>query len=176
MDIRSLLTSRAGRLVFGVALLAVVLVVTLGVAGVFDSEAGNETDVTLNVSEPLIIVRADGTRVQLYAEIAETPEQRAEGLMNRTELAPNSGMLFAIDPPGRGFWMKDTEIALTVAFIGPCGELVDFADLEPLSEEVKNTDQPYSFALEMTQGWFAENGIVAGDVIQLPERLLPDSC
>ena len=126
--------------------------------------------------EAMTIVTASGGSVDLQAEIAETREQRAQGLMGRRELAPDSGMLFVIEPPGRGFWMKGTELPLTVAFISACGELVDFADLEPLSEEIKNTDRPYAFALEMQRGWFSDHGIAPGDVIQLPERLLASEC
>ncbi len=122
------------------------------------------------------IVTTGGAGVQLRAEVAESPQQRAEGLMNRTELAPDSGMLFILEPPGRGFWMKNTTLPLTVAFIAPCGEIVDFADLEPLSEEIKNTQRLYIFALEMERGWFARNGVAVGDVIQLPDRLRPEDC
>jgi uncharacterized membrane protein (UPF0127 family) len=63
-----------------------------------------------------------------------------------------------------------------VAFIAGCGEIVDFADLEPLSEEIKNTDRPYAFALEMARGWFDANGIVVGDTLRLPQRLQPKIC
>jgi uncharacterized membrane protein (UPF0127 family) len=125
---------------------------------------------------PAPTVTAAGTQIAIGVEIADSPEERTTGLMGRSELAPDSGMLFVIEPPGRGFWMRNTTLPLTVAFIGACGEIVDFADLEPLSEEIKNTDRPYSFALEMEQGWFEENGIAAGDVLELPPGLLPAGC
>jgi uncharacterized membrane protein (UPF0127 family) len=126
--------------------------------------------------EPLRIVAADGSEARLEVEVAETPAQRARGLMGRSELASGAGMLFVIEPPGRGFWMKDTSLELTVAFIAECGEIVDFADLEPLSEEVHNTDRPYAFALELNRGWFERNGIAVGDRVVLPRRLLPAGC
>ncbi len=128
------------------------------------------------VGEALTILTADGTTARLQAEIAESLEQRSQGLMRRTSLAPDSGMLFIIEPPGRGFWMKDTPLSLTVAFIADCGEIVDFADLDPLSEEVKNTEGRYVFALEMERGWFAANQVAVGDVIQLPQRLQAGGC
>jgi len=131
---------------------------------------------TLSILQPLAITTAAGKDVELTAEVAETPEERAQGLMGRTRLAPDTGMLFVIEPPGRGFWMRGTTLALTVAFVAECGEIVDFADLEPLSEEIKNTDRPYAFALEMERGWFTTNGVVAGDTLQLPPRLRPDTC
>jgi uncharacterized protein len=126
--------------------------------------------------EFLAIETADGVRIDLFAELAVAPEERAQGLMGRTALDPDSGMLFVIEPPGRGFWMKGTLIALTIAFIDNCGEIVDLIDMEPLSEEVKNASQPYHFALEMEQGWFSEKGIVVGDVVELPPDLLPAEC
>ena len=132
------------------------------------SDDGESIDTPAVAGEALTIRTANGTTARLQAEIAEPPEQRAQGLMGRTELAPDSGMLFIIDPPGRGFWMRGTPLSLTVAFIADCGEIVDFADLEPLSEEVRNTDRHYVFALEMERGWFVANGVAAGDVIQLP--------
>jgi uncharacterized protein len=162
------------------SLAALLLVVTLIAACDSDSEpefimvtvVGDQ----LRILQPLTITTAAGKDVELRAELAETPEERAQGLMGRTQLAPDSGMLFVIEPPGRGFWMRGTTLALTVAFVGECGEIVDFADLEPLSEEIKNTDRPYAFALEMERGWFTANGVVAGDTLQLPARLRPQTC
>jgi uncharacterized membrane protein (UPF0127 family) len=126
--------------------------------------------------QPLTIIAANGTTARLMVEIADTPEKRQTGLMHRTELPPDTGMLFVIEPPGRGFYMKDTRIPLTVAFIERCGAIVDFADLEPLSEEIKNTDKPYEFALEVDRGWFERNGIAAGDIVSLPRDLRPSGC
>jgi hypothetical protein len=140
-------------------------------------EDGDEGEASAGFDrDSMTIVTAGGESVDLQVEIAETREQRTQGLMGRRELAPDSGMLFLIEPPGRGFWMRGTMLSLTVAFISACGELVDFADLEPLSEEIKNTDRPYAFALEMQRGWFADHGIAPGAVIQLPERLLASNC
>lgn len=141
------------------------------------SDDGGEGEASAGFDrEAMTIVTAGGESVDLQAEIAETREQRTQGLMGRRELAPDGGMLFLIEPPGRGFWMRGTMLSLTVAFISACGELVDFADLEPLSEEIKNTDRPYAFALEMQRGWFADHGIAPGDVIQLPERFQSADC
>jgi uncharacterized membrane protein (UPF0127 family) len=131
---------------------------------------------TPSAAEALTITTVAGGSIRLTAEIAETVEQRRQGLMGRDELAADAGMLFVIEPPGRGFWMRGTTVPLTVAFIAECGEIVDFADLDPLSEEIKNTDQPYTFALEMAQGWFVANGIAIGDVVELPMRFLADGC
>jgi uncharacterized protein len=166
------MTARFATRRLGAASVAILL---LAAALIAACSSGNGTDEN-TPGEPLTILAADGSTVHLRAEVADTPNQRREGLMGRTKLAPDSGMLFVIEPPGRGFWMKDTTLALTVAFIGECGEIVAFADLDPLSEEVKNTERPYTFALEMEQGWFAANGVAVGDAFQLPRRLLPDGC
>jgi uncharacterized membrane protein (UPF0127 family) len=126
--------------------------------------------------EPLTIVAANGTTARLEVEIADTPEERETGLMDRTELPPDTGMLFVFEETPRGFWMKDTRLALTAAFIAECGEILAFADMEPLSLEVHNISQPYSFGLEVELGWFARNGIAAGDIVSLPREILPPNC
>jgi uncharacterized membrane protein (UPF0127 family) len=126
--------------------------------------------------EPLTIVAANGTTAHLEVEIADTAEERQAGLMGRTELPLDTGMLFVFEPPPRGFWMKDTRLELTVAFIAACGEILAFADLEPLSEEVKNISQPYSYGLEVDRGWFERNGIAVGDIVRLPKDIRPDGC
>jgi hypothetical protein len=126
--------------------------------------------------EPLTIIAANGTTAHLEVEIADTAAERETGLMGRTELAPDTGMFFVFEPPARGFWMKDTRIALTAAFIDRCGEIVGFADLDPLSEEIKNVSQPYSYGLEVDRGWFARNGIAVGDIVRLPDNINPQGC
>jgi hypothetical protein len=158
---------RALVVMFGVALAGL-----LGVALLLGT-CGSSVSVE---RQQLLIVAANGSTARLQVEVADSPEERAQGLMGRTELPLDTGMLFVIEPPGRGFWMKGTRVALTVAFITGCGEIVAFADLEPLSEEIKNTDQPYEFGLEVDQGWFERNGIVLGDDVILPNDVRPDGC
>jgi hypothetical protein len=72
--------------------------------------------------------------------------------------------------------MKDTRVSLTAAFIARCGEILAFADLDPLSEEIKNIGEPYSYGLEVDRGWFARNGIAAGDIVRLPRDIRPGDC
>jgi uncharacterized membrane protein (UPF0127 family) len=134
---------------------------------------GSSSDVD---REPLTIVAANGTTAHLDVEIADTPEERQTGLMDRTDLPPDTGMLFVFDQTPRGFWMKDTRVALTAAFIAECGEILGFADMEPLSEEVHNISQPYRFGLEIERGWFVRNGIAAGDIVSLPSDIRPPNC
>jgi uncharacterized membrane protein (UPF0127 family) len=126
--------------------------------------------------EPLTIVASNGTTAHLEVEIADTAEERQTGLMGRTDLPLDTGMLFVFEEQPRGFWMKDTRLELTVAFIDDCGEILAFADLEPLSEEIKNISQPYRYGLEVDRGWFERNGIAVGDILRLPKDIRPEGC
>jgi uncharacterized membrane protein (UPF0127 family) len=99
----------------------------------------------------------------IRAEIAATPQQQATGMMFRTEMGGNEGMLFVNDELGqRCFWMRNTLIPLTVAFIADDGTIVNTADMQPRSEQSHCSAQPVRFALEMRQGWFAKRGLKAG--------------
>ena len=108
----------------------------------------------------------------LVVEIARTPEERRAGLMHRRALGPDDGMLFAFptDLPF-GFFMKDTTLPLSVAFIGSNGRIVNLADMEPLTAEMHYCRTPCRYALEMPRGWFAEHGVKEGDLVLLPADL-----
>jgi uncharacterized membrane protein (UPF0127 family) len=99
----------------------------------------------------------------VQAELAVTPEQQATGMMFRTRMGTNEGMLFVNDDAGvRCFWMRNTLIPLTIAFIDDDGTIVNLADMKPMSEQSHCSLRPVRFALEMNQGWFAKRGIKAG--------------
>ncbi len=99
----------------------------------------------------------------VQAELAVTPEQQATGMMFRTSMGTNEGMLFVNDEPGvRCFWMRNTLLPLTIAFIADDGTIVNLADMAPKSEQSHCSAKPVRFALEMNQGWFAKRGIKAG--------------
>jgi uncharacterized membrane protein (UPF0127 family) len=102
------------------------------------------------------------------AEVADEPEERAMGLMFRKDLARDSGMLFVMREPERAaFWMKNTTLPLSVAYINESGMILEIHDLEPLNEKpVPSAFSGVAYALEMEQGWFAKNRILAGDRIQ----------
>jgi uncharacterized protein len=156
----------AATLVMGAAAAFIVLLALL-----FGSCGGGD-----NVErQPLTIVAANGTTARLQVEIADTEEERSKGLSGRTEVPLDTGMLF-VSERGVGFWMKDTLVALSVAFLADCGEILDIQDMEPRSLEVHDTDQPYRFGLEVAQGWFERNGIAVGDVVGLPRDVRPDQC
>jgi uncharacterized protein len=99
----------------------------------------------------------------IKAELAIAPEQQATGMMFRREMPGNEGMLFVNEDAGvRCFWMKNTLVPITIAFIADDGTIVNLADMQPQSERSHCSAQPVRYALEMSQGWFAKRGIQAG--------------
>jgi uncharacterized membrane protein (UPF0127 family) len=99
----------------------------------------------------------------IRAEVADRDETRSLGLMHRTSLPPNGGMLFVFDESAvHCMWMKNTLLPLSVAFLDEAGAIVNIADMRPLDETTHCAARPARYALEMTQGWFAERGIRAG--------------
>ena len=103
----------------------------------------------------------------VLAEVADTPSARSQGLMYRQALEPNSGMLFVFDTPLMAcFWMKNTQIPLSIAFITAKGIISNIEDMEPFSLASVCPTQTMLYALEMEQGWFDQHGIQAGDSVQ----------
>ena len=99
----------------------------------------------------------------IHAEVASDFSTRARGLMQRKELAPNTGMLFVFDAPSEQcMWMKNTYIPLSVAFVDAQGTIINIADMQPHSEQTHCSARPALYALEMTRGWFAERGVKPG--------------
>ena len=100
---------------------------------------------------------------KLTAEVATTPEQMATGLMNRFSLKPDHGMLFAYERPEPiAFWMRNTYVALSIAFIGADGRILNIEDMQPQTDDSHWSKGAAQYALEMKKGWFAKRGIVAG--------------
>ena len=99
----------------------------------------------------------------IRAEVAADFSTRGQGLMHRKSLAPNTGMLFVFDGPAiHCMWMKNTYIPLSVAFLDVKGAILNIADMQPHSEQSHCAAKPALYALEMTQGWFAQRGIKPG--------------
>ncbi len=97
------------------------------------------------------------------AQVAASPGQRATGLMFRKELPPSEGMLFIFDQAAQQcFWMKNTLLPLTAAFVADDGQVVNLADMQPQTTESHCSEQPVRYVLEMNQGWFKKKGIKAG--------------
>ncbi len=97
------------------------------------------------------------------AQVALSPEQKQTGLMFRKEMPLHEGMLFVFDQPStQCFWMRNTLIPLTAAFVADDGVIVNLADMKPLTTESHCSTQSVRYVLEMNQGWFAKRGIKAG--------------
>ena len=112
---------------------------------------------------PLAAVELGAGMHVIRAEVADNNSSRAQGLMRRTSLPPNGGMLFVFDEDAiHCMWMKNTLIPLSVAFIDARGAIINIADMQPHSEQSHCAARPARYALEMTQGWFAQRGIRAG--------------
>jgi uncharacterized membrane protein (UPF0127 family) len=100
---------------------------------------------------------------QIDAQVAQTPEQRQIGLMFRKEMPQTEGMIFVFEQPAtQCFWMKNTLLPLTAAFVADDGRIVNLADMKPLNEESHCSEEPVRFVLEMNQGWFAKKNIKKG--------------
>ena len=93
-------------------------------------------------------------------EVAATAQQRQHGLMGRTHLPADGGMLFVFAHPGRHcFWMRDTPLPLSIAFIDAGGRIVGLADMQPRSEALHCSGTDVRYALEVRQGEFQRRGI-----------------
>lgn len=104
----------------------------------------------------------------LYVEIARTRKQRQRGLMHREELGPNQGMLFVFPRDQYlSFWMKDTGLPLSIAFLDAGGRVVGIFPLEPFSLIPVRSTQKCRYALETNRGFFRDAGVERGDTIDL---------
>lgn len=100
---------------------------------------------------------------QIDAQIAQTPQQRQIGLMFRKDMPTHEGMLFVFEEPQKQcFWMKNTLLPLTAAFVDDDGVIVNTADMQPQTTDSHCSDKPVRFVLEMNQGWFAKKKIGKG--------------
>lgn len=103
------------------------------------------------------------------AQVAQTPEQREIGLMQRKEMPQREGMIFIFDLPGQQcFWMKNTVLPLTAAFVADDGTIVNMADMKPQTTDPHCSAEPVRYVLEMNRGWFAKKGIKAGSKLGGP--------
>ena len=136
------------------------------IAGIFSSTSFAQQ----NIGLPTIELKTGIYRIQ--AELADTPKAREVGLMNRTSMPTNSGMLFIFEQKaGHCFWMNNTKIPLSIAFIADDGKIVN---IEEMQAETTNNHCPKAavrFALEMNRQWFSERLITPGTVVQgLPKK------
>jgi uncharacterized protein len=109
-------------------------------------------------------VKLSAGMYQIDAQVASTPEQREVGLMFRKEMPQHEGMLFVFERPSvQCFWMMNTLLPLTAAFVADDGTIVTLADMKPLTTDSHCSEKPVRFVLETNQGWFVKKGIRPGD-------------
>lgn len=127
---------------------------------------------------PAIAVAADLPTVELtikghrvVAEVAATEAARAKGLMHRFSLQPDHGMLFVFkQAQPQAFWMKNTYVPLSIAFVDASGKILNIEDMAPQTENPHPSRGPALYALEMKKGWFVAHGIGIGDRVEGVER------
>ena len=99
----------------------------------------------------------------IRAQVATTSQQHQIGLMFRKDMPVHEGMLFIFDTPTtQCFWMRNTLLPLTIAFVRDDGTVVNLDDMKPMTEDSHCSVEPVRFVLEMNQGWFAKRGFKAG--------------
>ena len=108
------------------------------------------------------------THPRISLELARTPQEREQGLMYRQSLDPDSGMLFVYTAPAtEAYWMRNTLVALSIAWLGQDGTILDIQDMQPETDDNHSPGVAYWYALEVNQGWFADHGVGVGQLIQL---------
>jgi uncharacterized membrane protein (UPF0127 family) len=118
----------------------------------------------------LTIDRAGGGQVHIRVEVARTAEEKSRGLMYRKNLDDGKGMLFVFDRDQiLSFWMKNTVIPLSIAYIARDGRILEIRDMRPLDETPIRSGRSARYALEVPQGWFGRAGITAGDHVFLDD-------
>jgi len=117
-----------------------------------------------------IPIERGGREIALVkAEIAQTQEERSKGLMYRKELPDGEGMFFVFERDEvLSFWMKNTFVPLSIAFIASDGRIVEIKDMYPHDESTVHSSRSVRYALEVPQGWFSRAGVQYGDVVKIP--------
>jgi uncharacterized membrane protein (UPF0127 family) len=122
-------------------------------------------------NRPASTVTFDGSDAVLYVDVAETAEARQKGLMGVETLPADEGMAFVFDEPTHStFWMKDTLIPLSIAFVDENDRVIGVRDMQPCEADPCPTygiDEPYVLAIEANLGWFDEAGVEVGDHAEL---------
>jgi uncharacterized protein len=118
-------------------------------------------------SSSMRIVRCTLGDAQLKVELAETEGQRQRGLMYRNKLGTNRGMIFVYDGEEvRSFWMKNTHIPLSVAFIDESKKIVHITDMQPRTKDSHSSLYPCQYVLEVNKGWFDDHDVEVGALVE----------
>lgn len=142
--------------------LSFILLLSFAPAPVFPAEETKPEVVTVLFETPL------GAKVPLLCEVARTPEQKARGLMFRKYLPPLRGMIFISDEAEmQTFWMRNTEIPLSIAFISEKNTVLSIEEMQPFDESVIRSFTPAKYAIEANVGWFRKYRISSGSKIEI---------
>jgi uncharacterized membrane protein (UPF0127 family) len=148
--------------------LALILMLMLALAACGGGDEG-ESD----AAGPTVAIETDDGEREVAVEIADTDDERAVGLMGRTSLPADAGMLFVYPGPTEGgYWMKNTLIPLSIAFYDADGTILRILDMEPCRRDPCPVYDPgvrYAGALEVNQGAFERWGVREGDRLELQE-------
>ncbi|MGH3087955.1 MAG: DUF192 domain-containing protein [Rubrobacteraceae bacterium] len=132
-------------------------------------EAPDDLEAPLSEPEPLTINASGGGTVEIKVETADDDAERAQGLMFRESLGEECGMLFVFDRErSLSFWMRNTYVPLSIAYIDADGRIVSIHDMEPLDETSVPSEDPAQYALEVNQSFFEERRVEVGDRVELP--------
>jgi len=165
------------RMMMAVGSLALLLAVAASCEG--PGEAGSSAVPPVAFDSAFVRIESGSDVIGVDVEVAETAEQRAHGLMERTTLAPDAGMVFLFDErqgPDDGFWMFRTRIPLDIAFFDEAGVIVAVRTMEPCESPNPQLcrsyapGESYTGAIEMNRGWFGEHAVVVGDRIRVERR------
>ncbi len=139
-------------------------------AGLLALTTGLSLAQNINTSLPIVELKTSIYRIQ--AEVASTQQARQIGLMNRTSMPTDSGMLFIFDQKATHcFWMSNTKIPLAIAFIADDGKIVNIEEMQAETLNNHCPKAPVRYALEMNRQWFSQRAIGPGSVIQgLPRQ------
>lgn len=130
---------------------------------------------SLHATAALPVIQMRAGMHLIHAELAATPATRQQGLMYRQQLGENQGMLFVFEQPGQHcFWMRNTLLPLSIAFLADDGKIVNIEDMQAQTENNHCPTANIRYALEMSQGWFAQKGLKPGMQINgLPDSKTP---
>ncbi|MCC6381730.1 MAG: DUF192 domain-containing protein [Dehalococcoidia bacterium] len=132
---------------------------------------GDDGSTTLTPART-IAVEGGGHSERLQVELATTEKAREQGLMFRQSLEEDRGMLFLFPTDVTvGFWMKNTYVPLTIAYLAADGTVLEVREGKPLDETVLTPARPYRMVLEVNQGWFARHGLGVGATVRVPADL-----
>jgi len=120
----------------------------------------------------IILTNSQEKQIKVLAEVANEPDEREKGLMNQKSLCENCGILFIYEENvTNSFWMKNTTIPLSIAFISNNGTIIKIQKMEPNTVTLHKPKKPYQYALEVNQGFFQENNIYKGNKVTMPGKI-----